>query len=64
MQSRLAFEPIAADPLARTAHADTGGLGRRRQRPTFDHDPLHEPTPTLSTESRVTVKLHPGPPSD
>ena len=32
-QTRLALGPVAADPLARGALADFGGLGRLRQRP-------------------------------
>ena len=38
-QTALALAPIAADPLARTAHADAGGLGRRRQRPSLHRPP-------------------------
>src|SRR5919106_3233365 len=50
---------IAADPLARTAHAHACGLGRRLHRPPFHHDPLRQPPPTVPTERRVTVKHHP-----
>src|SRR3954468_13365614 len=54
------LEPIATHPLARAAHTDASGLGRRGQRPALTHDPLREPAPTMPTESRVTVKLHPA----
>src|SRR5262249_26368296 len=58
-QAALAFEPVPADPLARAADADPGGLGRRRQRPTLADHPLGQPPPTAPTERRVTVKPHP-----
>ena len=38
--SPLALTAIAAHPLASTAHADAGGLGRRRQRPTLNEHTL------------------------
>src|SRR5271169_21457 len=50
---------ITIRPLASTADADTGGLGRRRQRPSLNNHPLGQTAPTTPTESRVTVKLHP-----
>ena len=52
---------VAADPLTRTAHADTGGLGRRRQRPTLINDTPRKLAPSAPTERRVTVQIHPGP---
>jgi hypothetical protein len=60
----LARGAVTVDPLPCAADADPGGPGRRRQRPTLDDDQLDQPPPTAPTESRVTVKLHPGPPSD
>src|SRR5207244_10523106 len=58
-QAPLALEPVPAHPFARAADADTGGLGRRLQRPTLDDHPLGQPSPTTPTERRVTVKPHP-----
>src|SRR5439155_11045337 len=58
-QAALALEPVPARPLARAADADTGGLGRRLQRPTLDDHPLGQPPAATPTERRVTVKLHP-----
>jgi hypothetical protein len=60
VQAPLALQAVATDPLAAAAHADAGCLGRRPQRPTFEHDPLGELSPAAPAESRVTVELHPG----
>jgi hypothetical protein len=51
---------VAANPLARAAHADTGGLGRRPQRPALINNAPNELTPAAPAESRVTVQIHPG----
>jgi hypothetical protein len=58
-QTLLAFQPVAANPLPRTTHADPGGLGRRGQRPTINKHPHSKRAPATPTESRVSVKLHP-----
>jgi hypothetical protein len=36
----LTVDPVAADPLARAAHADPSGLGRRRHRPPLTKHPI------------------------
>jgi hypothetical protein len=59
-QAALALEPVPARPLARAADADTGGLGRRRQRPAPINDTASEYAPAAPAESRVTVQIHPG----
>jgi hypothetical protein len=48
---------IAANPLTRTTHADTGGLGRRRQRPALINDPTSKLAPAAPAERRVTVQI-------
>jgi hypothetical protein len=58
-ESRLALAAVAAHPLASAAHADAGGLRRRLQRPSLDHDPFRQPTPAVPAEGGVTVQLHP-----
>jgi hypothetical protein len=63
-QAGLALQLVAAHPLTTTAHADACGLGRRRQRPPLDHDPLCQLPPATPAESGVTVKLHPVPSLD
>ena len=45
-------------PLRRGALADSGGLGRLRQRPPR-RDPLDDQPPALRTGPRVSVQLHP-----
>jgi hypothetical protein len=60
----ITFEPVAANPLPSAAHADPGGLGRRRQRPTFDEHAINQNAASAPAESGVTVQLHPGPPMD
>ena len=52
--------PITADPPAGTTHADTGGLGRRRQRPALINNASSELPPAAPAERRVTVQIHPS----
>ena len=63
-QATLALQPVAPNPRTTTAHTDSGGRGRRRQSPPLKHNPLGHLPPAAPAERRVTVKLHPGPPSD
>ena len=46
----LALGAIARDPLARRAVADSGGLGRLRQRPTILEDPIDQQPAPLQAE--------------
>jgi hypothetical protein len=55
----LTLEPIAPHPLTSAAHADTGGRGRRRQRPPLHNHPLGQHPTATPAESRVSVKPHP-----
>src|SRR6266540_6022014 len=64
VEAVLTLEPVAANPLARTTQTDTGRRSRRGERPTLYQHTLGQQPPTAPTERRVTVKLHPGPPSD
>src|SRR5918994_1789406 len=58
-QAELALRAVAADPLARAAHADFGGRGRLRQRPALlDDAPCQQPA-LVQAEGRVSVELHP-----
>src|SRR5207253_838980 len=58
-QPELALGAVAPHPLAGTADADFGGLGRPRHRPLLlDHPPAQHPAP-IQTESSVSVKIHP-----
>src|SRR6266566_5266565 len=61
-QTALALQPIPTNPLPSTTHADPGGLRRRGQRRSLDHNLFAEPAPAAPTERRVSVKLHPVPP--
>src|SRR5207248_1785103 len=49
-QPELALGAIATDPLARTAHADFGGRGRLRQRPSLIDDSPAKLTAPFQTE--------------
>src|ERR1700683_4576630 len=58
-ETETPLDPIAPDPLAGTADADFGGLGRFRQRPPIiDNTPAQQPT-SIQTERSVSVKVHP-----
>src|SRR5437764_8690141 len=58
-QSGLALDSVAPHPLTGTADADFGGLGRRRDRPSFlDDPPAQQPAP-IQTERSISVKVHP-----
>src|SRR5437763_7325680 len=58
-QSELALDSVAPHPLTGTADADFGGLGRRRDRPSFlDDPPAQQPAP-IQTERSISVKVHP-----
>ena len=50
---------IAPYPLGARAVADSGGLGRLRQRPVLPEHPLGHRQATLRAERRVSVNLHP-----
>ena len=52
----LASEPI--NPLPRRPLADTGGLGRRRQRPPLDQHPIHEQPPRARARPGVAMQCH------
>jgi hypothetical protein len=49
-QTRFALDPVAANLLTCTTHADPGGLGRRPQRPSLIHDPTSKHTPPAPAE--------------
>src|ERR1700740_2555498 len=53
-QPELALGAVTPDPLASTTHADLGGLGCLRQRPSFLHHPSTQLPTSIQTESRVT----------
>jgi hypothetical protein len=59
VQTELALGPVALDPRAAGALAHSGRLGGLRDRPPLLDDRQHHPTPSLQTERRVSVKLHP-----
>ena len=50
---------VTANPLARAAHADTGGRGRRRQRPTLINDPARQLPPARRVR-KVGRRRFPG----
>src|SRR4051794_20204762 len=63
-EPRLAFCAITVEPFARAAHADTRSPSCGRERLPLEHDAPSQPPPTTPAERRVTVKLHPGSPSN
>ena len=51
--SSLVAGAVAADPLTRTTHTDTGGLGRRRERPPLNNNAPDEPAPPLQLSAAL-----------
>ncbi len=58
-QPDLALGAVAIDPLARSALAHLGGLGRLAERPPLPNYAPGEPQALLRCEGGVTVELHP-----
>jgi hypothetical protein len=52
-QTRFALDPVAANLLTCTTHADPGGLGRRPQRPSLIHDPTSKHTRPLQLSAAL-----------